>query len=141
LYGRESTFNFPHTNEFVGKNFPALQLARASRPPQPGRWVCEEGGHKTDLRREFPVRNYYIYSPVRWLSHLELLQLQFSTAVEPPSNPVRHRLTAGVLGPHCRSPQAFLPPMGHATFFWPLGSNCLIQSMDSTAWSAEQPCS
>jgi hypothetical protein len=41
--GRESISIFCHTNEFVGKIFPALGRVGASHPLKVGRWVYEEG--------------------------------------------------------------------------------------------------
>ena len=55
LYGCESTFKISHTYEFVGRYFPAAQPVRASQPPQPCRWVCEEGGHTSHLQRDVPT--------------------------------------------------------------------------------------
>ena len=49
-YVHESIFNFSHTNEFVGIKLPAAEAVRASPPPQPGRWVYEEGGSTAGLQ-------------------------------------------------------------------------------------------
>lgn len=49
-------FQFSHANEFVGKGNPATQPARASPTPEPGRWVCEEGGSASYLQGAVPAK-------------------------------------------------------------------------------------
>ena len=56
MYACESLFKNPHTNEFVGKRFFALEAALPSFGPKWGRWVYEKAKvPKAERQLESPL--------------------------------------------------------------------------------------